>query len=404
MALTRVQQRDLRLLAGFRGVSIVGDEVALVTLYLRVAHGGQGWMIAALAVAGALPLVALAPLAGSLVDRLPARALLACLGVGEGLVCAGLGLEHGDAATIALMALLTCGVAVSTPGYSALVPTITGEENIAAGQSVLQSVQGVGLVMGPALGGLLVAALGQSGPLFLDGASFALAALGTLALRTDRRPDARSAAGEAARRWTDGFRHVFADPFIRPVTVTATTVMLSIGAVNVAEVFFITRTLHGSALDYGLAGTSFGLGSVAGALAARRLRQAPLTLVRATLLGIFIAGVALGVVGLIEHVGLLFPLMVVTGVTIGVVNVAATTLYALRTPDELRGRAFAATGALFTSAQLTSMVLGGALLGVVAPRTVFQMAGVLATVSVGVVAPLELRTSRRADLAIPQGD
>lgn len=405
MALTGVRRRDLRLLAALRGVSVAGDEVALVALYLRVAHGAsgdRGWMIAALAVAGALPLAVLAPFAGALVDRAPARALLAAVGTVEALVCVGLGAWHGDAATIVLMALLTCGVAVTAPGYAALAPTISGDEHLVEAQSLLQSVQSAALSAGPALGGLLVAALGQGGPLFVDAASFALAALGTLALHTDRRPTSVTPSG---RRGTKGgLRHVLADPFIRPAVVTSTVVMASIGAINVAEVLFITRTLHADAFAYGLAGTSFGIGSIGGALAARRLPRDPLTLVRATLWGIFAAGVVLTVVALIEHVGYLFPLMVALGLTIGLVNVAATTLYALRTPEGLRGRAFAATGALFTSAQLSSMVAGGALLSVVAPRTVFVMAGLLATLSVGLVAPLQLRRSRRATWSALQGD
>ena len=87
MALSSVQRRDLRLLATFRGISFLGDAIALITLYLRVAHGGHAWMIAALSVAGALPIVALAPIAGYVVDHVPAKAFLAFLGGVEALVC-----------------------------------------------------------------------------------------------------------------------------------------------------------------------------------------------------------------------------------------------------------------------------------------------------------------------------
>ncbi len=405
MALTPEQRRDLRLLAAFRGGSFLGDAIALITLYLRVAHGGRGWMIAALAMAGALPLVLLAPVAGYVVDRVPAKRLLAGLGLAEALACVGLGYWHGDAVTIALMALLTCGVAFSQPGYSALVPSLSGEENVMVGQSMLQSVQGVALTAGPALGGLLVGAIGQSGPLYVDAASFALAGLGTLALRADRRPAPPRPLADAEHRLSAGLRLCFADPLMRPVVVTSTVIMLSVGAINVAEVFFVTRTLHASALAYGLVGASFGVGTVVGSYLARRLRHEPVALVRDTLLGIFLAGVLLGLVGLVAHVGDVYPLMAATGVAVGVVNVAATTLYALRTPEALRGRVFAATGALFTSAELTSMMVGGVLLGLVSPRTVFQLAAVLAVLGVGLAAPLELRTSRRARQGGPaQGD
>jgi predicted MFS family arabinose efflux permease len=193
-----------------------------------------------------------------------------------------------------------------------------------------------------------------------------------------------------------GVRLLFHDPLIRPVVVTVTVFMLSLGAVNVAEVFFITRTLHASAFFYGLVGTSFGVGSVVGALASRRLHQDPLALVRNSLIGVALISVLLGSVGLMEHVVYVFPLMTVTGLAVGVVNVAASTLFAVQTPEDLRGRVFAATGAMFTSAEISSMVLGGLLLTLLAPRTIFQLAGVVSTLTVGVVGPLEMRTSLRA--------
>ena len=401
MALTRVAARDIRLLALLRGFSFLGDAVALVTLFLRLSHQGRGWLIVALAVAGALPLVALAPVAGFVVDHVRAKPLLTALCIIEGLICAGLGFWHGDAATLTLVALLNCAVAFSAPGYSALVPTLSGEENLARAQGTLQAVQGVALTAGPALGGLLVAATGQSGPLYLDAATFVLAGVGTLALHGDRRPAPRRSRGDGGaersrHQVSAGARLIVTDHLVRPVVVTVTVIMLSVGALNVVEIFFITRTLHASALYYGLVGTSFGVGSVVGSLAARRLSHAPSALVRTALLNIFVVSVLLGTVGLVERVIYVFPLMALTGLSVGVVNVASSTLFAVRTPEALRGRVFAAIGALFTSAEIGSMVLGGLLLSVVAPRTVYQLAGALSIVTVGIVGPLELRLSRRS--------
>jgi MFS family permease len=88
--------------------------------------------------------------------------------------------------------------------------------------------------------------------------------------------------------------------------------------------------------------------------------------------------------------------MGVTGIAVGVVNVAIGTLFTIRAPENVRGRVFAATGALFTSAEIGSMMLGGLLIGLIAPRTIFQLAGILSTVTVLTVGPLELRTSAKA--------
>lgn len=397
MPLAPAARRDLRLLIGLSSVSALGDQVALIALLLRVAHGGvasHGWLVAALSVAGALPFVALAAPAGLLVDRVRARPLLVALGFVEAVVAAALGRFHGDVPTILLMGALSCAVAVSRPGYSALVPDLVGLENVAPAQSRLQAGGAIALAVGPALGGLLVGTIGQSGPLYLDGASFALAAVATALLRGERTVS-RAARERERGALTAGARFVFTSATLRPIVVTVTVLMLCLGAINVSEVFFATVTLGASPLGYGVAGAAFGVGSVAGALLGGRAPQEPRRLAHASLVIVAVLGVLLLVAGLSVDVEMLWAVMLVTGVFVGLVNVLFSVLFTLESPPEVRGRVFAATGGIFTTAETGSMVLGGGLLAAISPRAVFVLAGAAATVAVAAVAPLEVRLGRR---------
>lgn len=284
MALAPTKRRDLTLVALLRGFSFLGDAVALIALYLRLAHGSHApWAIAALSIAAALPLVVLSPIAGFVVDHWPAKRLLVALCLCEAVVCLAIGLWHGRTLTIGLMALLSCFVAFSFPGYSALVPAIAGEENIAGANSLMQTVQGIASIAGPGLGGLLVGLAGQSWPLYFDAISFALAAAATPLLRTDRRPEPGSVRPKRGERDLGaGLRVLFADRVLRPLVITFIVFLLALIMTNVADVFFITRTLHSSALVYGLVGTAFGVGNIVGALASAKVGQEDLTLMRLT--------------------------------------------------------------------------------------------------------------------------
>ncbi len=386
------------MVAILRGVSYLGDAIALIALYLRLAHGSNAsWAIASLSIAASLPLVVLSPISGFIIDHTPVKRLLVFLCVCEGVVCVGIGLWHGRVITILLMALLSCFVAFSFPGYSALVPKIAGEENLTAANSTMQSVQGIAAVAGPGLGGLLVGLLGQSWPLYFDAISFGLGAIGTWFLVTDRRPDpgvVRPKKGE--RDLGAGTRVLFGDGVLRPLVIMFVVFLLALVMINVAEVFFITKTLHSSALMYGLVGTSFGVGNIVGAVASAKIKQHDVSLVRASLLGSLVVAVFVGVIGLVEHVGYLFPILVVMGVAVGVLNVTLTTLMTVRTPEDKRGRMFAASSAVFTSAEILGTVFGGLILTVVAPRTVFQIAGVVTTAFALVLGPFALRATRSA--------
>jgi MFS family permease len=81
---------------------------------------------------------------------------------------------------------------------------------------------------------------------------------------------------------------------------------------------------------------------------------------------------------------------------VGILNVTVTTLMTVRTPEAQRGRMFASSSAVFTSAEILGTVLGGFILTIVAPRTVFQIAGVVTTVVGLVFGPLALRATRSA--------
>jgi MFS family permease len=393
-----VQKRDLTLVAILRGVSYLGDAIALVALYLRLAHGAHAsWAIASLSVAAALPLVVLSPISGFIIDHTPVKRLLVILCLFEGVVCIGIGLWHGRVVTVGLMALLSCFVAFSFPGYSALVPTIAGEDNLTAANSTMQSVQGIAAVAGPGLGGLLVGLLGQSWPLYFDAISFGLGALGTVMLVTDRRPHPgaeRPKKGE--RDLGAGMRILFKDGVLRPLVITFVVFLLTLVMINVAEVFFITETLHSSALMYGLVGASFGAGNVVGAVASSKLKQDDVALAKASLVALIVVSIFVGLIGLVEHVGYLYPILVVMGIAVGLLNVAFTTLMTVRTPEAQRGRMFAASNAAFTSAEILGTVFGGLILTLVAPRTVFQIAGVVTTIVALLFGPIALRATRSA--------
>ena len=380
--LTGAQRRDVALLAIFRGISFVGDGLAMVALYLRVAPLGHAWAVAALGIAAMAPVALLAPVAGHVVDRIRAKPLLITLGFVEGVVCVGLGYWHSIPSTLALVVVLNVSISFSMPGYAALVPAIVGDEHINRANGTLQATQGVAFILGPVLGGLLVGWTGQSVPLYLDGASFVLGTIGTSLLHADR-------------RMTAGVRHVVGDPVLAPVILDFFVFLLALGMVNVAEVFFVIRTLHGTPLDYGALGAAFGAGTILGSIVAGRLDQDQYPLVRWLLAMVVLAGVSVSAISFVGVVAEIYPFMTVAGFAVGVVNVAATSLFALRTPEALRGRAFAAVNALVQSAQVGAFLLGGLALGLLVPRSVYRLGGVASVAAAVVFGAVALRAARR---------
>ena len=99
--------RDLRVTASARAVSALGDEVALVALLLRVHDEGHGPMgVTGLLVAAALPTVALAGVAGRVVDRYDSRRLAVVSGLWQAAACVAVALAESLWLVFALVAAL----------------------------------------------------------------------------------------------------------------------------------------------------------------------------------------------------------------------------------------------------------------------------------------------------------
>src|SRR5579859_6361353 len=151
---------DVYLTSLARGVSTCGDFVAATALVLTLqARGGGGAAVAALLIAAAAPPTLLAPLAGRLADRVDSRRLLVSVSLCEAAACTVLALvsTHAPVAVIvALAAVLGCGLALSGPAVSALVPEMVGREQVARATALGQTATSIGMLIAPALGGLLV--------------------------------------------------------------------------------------------------------------------------------------------------------------------------------------------------------------------------------------------------------
>ncbi|MEV4493209.1 MFS transporter [Micromonospora coxensis] len=391
---------DVWLAATARGTTICGEFLAATALALALqASGAGGLAVSGLLLAATLPLVALAPLAGRVADRVDSRTLLVTVGAAQSVICLLLAYAEHPLAVVGLVALLACGLALTQPCLAALLPTMVRRDDLPRASAVHQTAVSVGALAGPVLAGLLVGQYGTRVPLLLDAASYlALVAAGLL-LRT-RRGGRRPAAGEAGATavstpvWT-----LRRDPLMLAMVVTTAAVITAVGGINVVEVFFIRETLDSSATVYGLVGAAWMAGMLPGSWLAARLARR-LTDDGALVYGVLatLGGVSLMVViaAFVPAAALLVPLWLVAGAANGGDNVFANVLTARRVPEAVRARAFAVNGAAVQGGSMAGYLIGGALLAVLPPRPLIAAAGVAGLLVVAAFVPVVVRAVRRA--------
>ncbi|MFB7915388.1 MFS transporter [Streptomyces sp. NPDC056061] len=366
----------LWVVAASYGLSSMGDQMAMVSLTLRFHDQGRsGAMIAALVVAGVIPLVVVGPLAGPLVDRVDGRRLIVVVTALQALAAAGTAVFEDAGTTIGLLVLLGAGTALASPALQLLVPRLTGDGSATGGYARLETFRTGGNVAGPALAGLLVAATDARVALLVDAATFVVMAAAFLFLPVPGRrgPSVRTDTGWAAqvRR---GVGVLAGDRLLRTAIGALAGAIVFTAVLGVARVFFVRDELHASDTGYGWLVTAHTVGMLLSSLLlAPRipLSRQPRVLVGAGIL----MGAALVGTARVPVFAVALIAFVLTGVANSLQGLAIRNLIHDRVPPEVRGRAFATSGAVLNGAHLAGTALGGPAAGLLGGDGALQLAG-----------------------------
>lgn len=398
---------DVCLASGARAVSSCGDFLAATALVLELQQrGAGGFAVAAVLIAAAAPPVLLVRWTGRLVDRADSRLLLVATGLSQAAACVALAFASGPAEIIALVAVLAAGLAVTQPCLSALLPSMVPADGLPKAMALSQTGGSLGMMLAPALGGLLVGRFGLRVPLLADAGSYlAIAAAGRL-IRTRRGVTPRRAERtrrEASPRVRDGWG-VRRDPLVRAAVVLVGAVVVAASLVNVAEVFFIRATLHSTASAYGLMESVWVSASIAGGWWVAHRRPSEPGVARLLLGSLALTCLGVALMATVPAVGWLAPVSVLGGLGNGGVNVAAAVLLGRRVPAAMRGRAFAVFGAVANGANVAGLLLGGVLLAVVPVRAAIAAAGLGGLAATAAFALPVLRAIAREQAAAREPD
>lgn len=366
-----VRDRDLRIVAAAIAVSAIGDFVAMISLALRANEMWKGVGVAVLLICLWSPLAALAGHVGILVDKLETRSLAICSAVFQAVIAAALAFVHSLAAIFALTIVLGIGIAVSAAAEFALVPLLAGSRQIARANGIVESMRGIGFVVGPAIGGLLAAGAGTRYALLADAATFLVIAgvLATLPVR--RRIEQVS---EAPLRARDGIKLLFSERALAVAMGAGAVTLVFMSASIPADVVYAKNVLGAGDAGVGFVLTAWAVGMVVAAnTIPHRIPIAAVATV--TLLGAAVQGVG----KFIAPFWLVYPFMlgcwVVGGAGHGVKNTGFRTLIHERVDATHHGRAFAAYNGLRNTAELVALAGGGILVATLGARGTLWIAG-----------------------------
>jgi DHA3 family tetracycline resistance protein-like MFS transporter len=257
-------------------VSLVGDGIYFVAVaWEAYSLSDAPTALSVVGVAWTLPTVLFLLVGGALSDRVERRRLLICANLVEAgaigtigaLVVAG---ELRLWMLLVLVAVYGAAEAFFNPAFEAIVPSLVRAEELAAATALDQFVRPLALqILGPAIGGVLVALSGTGVAFLVDAATFLVSVCALLAMRgagasTAPARSARAALGEIA----EGFRFVRANPWLWGTLSAASLSLLAFfGPVQVLLPYLVKNELHGGGGMFGAIRAAAGLGSILTAFA-----------------------------------------------------------------------------------------------------------------------------------------
>ncbi|MEK6192017.1 MAG: MFS transporter [Chloroflexota bacterium] len=380
--------RDFRLLFSGETISLLGDQFHFVALaWLVLQMTGSGLAVGTVLMVAGIPRAVFILVGGAFADRASPRSLMltsnalraAFVGVLAVLVLSG----RAELWQLYVLAAIFGIVdAFFWPAMSTIVPMLVTEERLPAANALMQgSTQLTGLI-GPALAGLLVAAVGTGLAFGIDAASFAVAALALLLIRGGRRPAAAGASRpNVLSTIRSGVGYAWRDPAVRSLILLSATLNFAInGPVSVGLAWLADNRFEGGAASFGIMLSAFGAGALVGAVAAGslgRIRE----LGWVTLGGSVVMGVALGLIGFAPSVAVIMVLNVAIGLAVGLLNVRIVAWLQARTPEAMIGRVMSLVMLGGIAMSPLSLAAAGLLVDIGAATLCFAVAGGLVVVA-----------------------
>ena len=379
--------RDFRMLWVGQAVSFFGGMITMAALPYQVFHATNSSVaVGLLGFAELGPMLVCGLVGGALADAIDKRTLLLALGVTAMLTSAALAvnasLSHPQVWLLFVLGVLSASItALTFPVMRSLLPLLLDAELRPAAYTLQATYGSFGMMAGPAIGGLLIGAVGLNAAYGVDVATYVVALL--VFMRIAPSPPVHVGASATTASVLEGLR------FLRGHSL----VMSVFGVDLLAMVFGMPRALFPALADrlgggaglYGLLLASVAAGAFIASLASgwtNRVRRHG----RAVLWAVAAWGIAIAFGGLVRTPALVIGAFAIAGGADMISGVYRSTIAANVTPDELRGRVSGVEFAVYAGGPVLGDVEAGIVGGLVSVPFAIVSGGLACVVGAAIFA------------------
>ena len=326
-----------------------GQIISLIGTWMQTV--GQGWLVLSLtnspfklglvSMAGSLPVLLFTLWGGVVADRVNKRKLIITTQTCAMLLAFTLAilvtLKVIQVWHIVMLAFFLGTVnSFDTPTRQAFVVEMVGKEDLTNAIGLNSAMFNTARMAGPAIAGLLIAALGVAGCFWLNGVSFIAVIIGLAFIQNTFKAERRE-GGSPLKNLLEGLRYLWSNKVV--LALIANVAVSSIFGMPYMMLMpvFAKQVLHGGPSTYGMLLSAAGAGAILGALIVAT-RGAKVRKGTTILLGSGLFALFLFLFSFSHWFGVSLVLLMVTGFAMITQNVTTNSLIQTAVPDFLRGR------------------------------------------------------------------
>lgn len=392
-----LKERSFRRLFFAQVFSDFGNWLDFTALAVLVAYHwemGPG-AIAALSIALGIPWVVVGPFASVWADRLPRKKVMIMCNLLRAVIVLGL-IWTPTLPLLLLLVFLKGSVgALFDPARQGAIRSIVPEEHLPQANSLSQLSSNSSKIIGPAMGGLLIAFWGPRSPFIIETVVFLISAflLTRCFIPVVLREKNSNPYNGSKQFWfelKEGWKHILSNRIL-VISISLISLLLFFVFLYDGLLVLLSKSLGLSEATYGFLISAVGFGSVAGSLAFGQWNQwkaNPIQLMATSTIisGVLILVFGLGGTGFLKIEVLIWILVAfLIGISASAAMVPYGYILQIQTPERLMGRVSAFANAFQNGSMLIAPALGAILAQWIGVGMVFLLAGV-AILLAGVIA------------------
>jgi MFS family permease len=373
-----------------------GQSVSLVGTWLQTT--GQSWLVLKLTNSPLklgiltsiqfIPSLVLSVFIGPIIDRFPKRSILLFTQIMYALAAVALAVvafgSHAQYWQVLVIAAITGLIsAIDWPTRQAFVGEQVNDRSAVVNAVALNSTMfNIARVIGPGIGGILIAVVGIPWTFSLNAVSFIAVIISLLLMKAGRKAT-KSSTGSYAQEIREGTRYIAGNQIIISLLIMSGFISLFLLNFNIMIPSFSMLTLHLQADGYGGLMSAMGVGAMAAgvlmSLGGSRLEPTPAYIYGSG----FILAVAMVLVGIQRNFYLTGLLLVFCGFGMAALSTMCNTALQMQSPDDMRGRVMAAYNLVWVGSTPIGALYAGKICDALGANTGFFVSGAIGVVFLG---------------------